>query len=267
VQAVDESQFVVHYQPRVNALDGALTGCEALVRWAHPVRGLVYPGEFIALAEESGLILRLGELVLDQVCRQLVEWRTRCLAVIPVSVNVSAKQFNEGGVAALFASYLQRYDLPPSLINVELTESATANNPQQLFEELAALHALGISVHLDDFGTGYSSLATLHRLDVDVLKVDRAFTAALGSGEEGQVFFKAIISMAKSLGIGVIAEGVERATELRVLQQLGCDEIQGYLIAKPLAPEELQAFCMRERDEVSAHRAVSLMTAEQRPGM
>lgn len=245
VQAIEADQFVVHYQPRVNVRSGVLVGMEALVRWVHPERALVYPSEFISIAENSGLILQLGELVMEKVCRQLAQWRAEGLPIVPVSVNASAKQFNEGKVKGLCISALARHDLPASLIEVELTESTMVNNAQQVFDELRALHALGVSVHLDDFGTGYSSLSILHKLDVDVLKVDQAFTAQLGKTTEGEIFFRAIISMAKALGMRIIAEGVETHEQLQLLHELGCDEIQGYLISKPLPADEVSRLYLR----------------------
>jgi diguanylate cyclase (GGDEF)-like protein len=242
LQAMEADQFIVHYQPRVDALSGALVGMEALVRWAHPVRGLVYPADFMPIAESSGLIIQLGEIVMEKVCMQLAQWRSEGLCVVPVSVNASAKQFDEGRVRDLLTSHVVRYGLSASLVEIELTESTMVSNAEQVFEELTALHAIGVSVHLDDFGTGYSSLSILHKLDVDVLKVDQAFTSQLGKSEEGEILFKAIISMAKALNMRVIAEGVETLEQLRLLQRLGCDEIQGYLVSKPLPAQEIFHF-------------------------
>jgi len=242
VQALEQDQFVIHYQPRVDARSGTLLGLEALVRWQHPVRGLVYPGDFVPIAEGSGLILQLGAMVMDKVCAQLAQWRAEGLDPVPVSVNASARQFNEGSVDEVLAMHVRRHGLPPSLIEIELTESIMVSNAEQVFDQLTALHAMGVSVHLDDFGTGYSSLSILHKLDVDVLKVDRAFTAQLGTGREGEILFKAIISMAKALNMRVVAEGVEHAGQLGLLQQLGCDEVQGYLVSRPLPAPEVRQF-------------------------
>lgn len=242
VLALEQDQFVIHYQPRVDARSGALLGLEALVRWQHPTRGLVYPGDFVPIAEGSGLILQLGAMVMDKVCAQLAQWREEGLHAVPVSVNASARQFNEGSVDDVLAMHVRRHGLPPSLIEIELTESIMLSNAGQVFDQLTALHAMGVSVHLDDFGTGYSSLSILHKLDVDVLKVDRAFTAQLGTGREGQILFKAIISMAKALDMRVVAEGVEDVEQLTLLQQLGCDEVQGYLVSRPLPAAEVRHF-------------------------
>ncbi|HEY8606063.1 MAG TPA: EAL domain-containing protein [Noviherbaspirillum sp.] len=254
-RATENDEFIVHYQPRVSLRNGTLAGLEALVRWQHPVRGIVYPGDFIPAAESTGLILRLGEIVMDKVGAQLAQWRAEGMPLVPVSVNISGKQFNDGSVTGLVERCLQQYGLPASTIEVELTESTMATNAQQVAHELAALRAMGVSVHLDDFGTGYSSLAMLHSLDVDVLKVDRAFTSRLGRAEEGEVLFRAIISMAKALEMKVIAEGVESDGQLRILQQLGCEEVQGYLMSAPLPASEVRAFQVPVFGQAEAARA------------
>ncbi|MBK4738175.1 bifunctional diguanylate cyclase/phosphodiesterase [Noviherbaspirillum pedocola] len=240
--AIEEDQFIVHYQPRVNTHSGELVGMEALVRWQHPEKGLLYPGAFIDIAEASNLIVQLGEVVMDKVCAQLAQWQAEGRALVPVSVNASARQFDEGRVKDLCIRALRRHGIDARYIEIELTESIMANNAQQVFEELRSLHEIGVPVHLDDFGTGYSSLAALHKLDVDVLKVDRAFTAQLGAAQEGEVFFSAIVSMARALGMRVIAEGVETPQQLAVLQRLGCDEVQGYLVSRPLPAAEVVRF-------------------------
>lgn len=242
--ALEKDQFVIHYQPRVDALTGALAGFEALVRWQHPTRGLLYPGSFIDIAETSGLILRLGDLVMEKVCSQLAAWRQQKLPLVPVSINASAKQFNEGCVTDLLAGCVARFDLPASLIEIELTESTMVTNEQQVAKQLTELRAMGVAVHLDDFGTGYSSLSMLYKLDVDVLKVDRSFTAQLGDAGEGEILFKAIISMAQALGMRVVAEGVETHQQQQMLMRLGCNELQGFLISKPRPASDVFPFCM-----------------------
>jgi diguanylate cyclase (GGDEF)-like protein len=257
LQAIERDEFVVHYQPRVAAATGRLAGMEALVRWQHPQKGLLLPGSFIGIAESSNLIVQLAEIVMDKVCAQLAQWRAMGYATAPVSVNASARQFDEGKVRDLCIRSLRRHGIPAELIEIELTESIMANNAQQVYEELQALHAIGVSVHLDDFGTGYSSLSALHKLDVDVLKVDRAFTAQLGLGQEGEVFFGAIVSMAKALGMRVIAEGVETPQQLEILRRLGCDEVQGYLICKPLPAGEVTWFYEEQGTAIDAHASNS----------
>jgi diguanylate cyclase (GGDEF)-like protein/PAS domain S-box-containing protein len=233
-EAVERDEFVLHYQPRVDTATGELRSMEALVRWQHPQRGLVGPLEFIEVAEAMGLIQALGHLVADKVCEQIGAWQAAGLPVVPVSINVSAHQFNRGDVPGMIAACIARHRIAPALLEVELTESCMLAADRPVADELSAIKALGIRLLVDDFGTGYSSLSQLQQLDLDVLKVDRAFTARLGSGREGVAFFHAIVSMAHVLNMSVVAEGVESADELQILLELGCDEVQGYYISKPL---------------------------------
>jgi predicted signal transduction protein with EAL and GGDEF domain len=239
IAALRDDQFTVFYQPRVDASTGRLIGLEALVRWMHPERGLVPPGEFVPLAEETGLVIPMGEVVIEKVCAQLAQWRSLQIALVPVSINVSSRQFSAGNVADVIAENLAAHDVPPELIEVEITESSMMGEQAEVAASLAALRAQGIRLLVDDFGTGYSSLSQLQRLDVDGLKIDRAFTAELGRTREGEVFVKAIVSMAHALGMTVTAEGVETGMQLDILQALGCNEIQGFLIARPVPPNRI----------------------------
>src|SRR5690606_10666072 len=234
-----DDQFLIHYQPRVHAQSGKLLGAEALIRWQHPQRGLIQPADFIALAEETGMIGQIGDIVVDKVCAQMTDWRSQGLDVVPISVNISARQFADNKVQRAIAAGLEKYALPSSLLEIELTESAMMRGDGDLFDEIASLSGMGIGIHIDDFGTGYSSLSQLQRMDTDVLKVDRTFTSQLGCGREGERFFTAIVSMAKALGMRVVAEGVETAEQLSILRTLTCDEIQGFFIAHPLPADEM----------------------------
>jgi predicted signal transduction protein with EAL and GGDEF domain len=245
VDAIEEDQFVLHYQPRVDARDGRLLSMEALLRWQHPVLGMVPPAEFIPLAESTGLIVRIGQLVIDKACAQVAAWRELGMEVVPVSINVSARQFRRGSVPGHLAAALRRHGLPAHLVEVEITESAMMSEHDDILAELAELRALGIKLHVDDFGTGYSSLSQLQRLKMDVLKVDRAFTAELGRSKEGTVFFQAIVSMAHALGMSVVAEGVETVEQLEILRGLECNEVQGYLIARPVGAHEMATLMKR----------------------
>ncbi len=236
-QAVGRGEFVVHYQPRVSTATGQLSSVEALVRWQHPQRGLLMPSEFISVAEDAGLIVPISEIVITQVGAQLAQWREQGVPPVPVSVNVSPRQLQEGGTAAFLTQMLRHHHLPVSLLEVEITESAMVDRGPVISRELEAIRALGIRMMIDDFGTGYSSLAQLHRLDVDVLKVDQAFTHTLAENAEGELLYRAIVSMATALGMRVVAEGVETVEQLRLLQLIGCDEIQGFIIAPALPAE------------------------------
>lgn len=237
--AIEQDRFVLHYQPRVDAISGVICGMEALVRWIDPVRGMIPPLEFIPEAERTGLILPLGALVLDKACRQIAEWKKQGLPMAPVSVNVSARQFNEGDIKSHLLDCISRHGITAADVQIELTESAMMGEQADVADQLAAIRSRGIKLMVDDFGTGYSSLSQLQRLDMDVLKVDRAFTAELGKTGEGQVFFKAIVSMAHALGMKVTAEGVENMQQLAILRALGCDEVQGYFISRPVPADDM----------------------------
>ena len=238
LRALKEDEFVVYYQPRFRPATREIVGMEALVRWIHPSRGVVPPNEFIPIAESSELIVQLGEIVALKVARQIRQWLASGYAVVPISINVSARQFSNGKVHTLIASVLKETDIDASLLEVEITESAMMGDDDEVSLQLAALDKLGVKTHVDDFGTGYSSLAMLQKLSLDVLKIDRAFTATLGKKPESEILFRAIVSMGHSLGMEVVAEGVETQEQLDLIVKLGCDEVQGYLFARPMPAAE-----------------------------
>jgi diguanylate cyclase (GGDEF)-like protein len=240
-QAIAAGQLELHYQPRVLGQTGELSSMEALVRWRHPTRGLVAPDDFIPLAEESGLILPLGELVMSTACAQLAQWQAQGLPVVPLSINVSVRQIDKGGVSAFLARCMALHRIDAAQIEVEITESATMAKEGAGGAELAAIRALGVKLYVDDFGTGYSSLSQLKRLDMDGLKVDQSFTAQLDGGAEDLAFFTAIVAMAHAIGMRVVAEGVETAGQLRILQTLHCDEVQGYYVSAPVPADAVPA--------------------------
>jgi diguanylate cyclase (GGDEF)-like protein len=244
--AIENDEFLLYYQPRVDTSSGELRGLEALVRWLDPELGLVPPNEFIPIAEDTGLIVQLGELIIKKACADVAQWKGQRLPVVPVSINVSPRQFSQGGLSTLVRSCIAHYGLDPHLIQIEITESCMMGQDEQVTAELTALRALGIKLYVDDFGTGYSSMSQLQRLKLDGLKVDQAFTAQLGGSKEGEVFFMAILSMAHVLGMTLVAEGVETPEQLRALQAMSCDEIQGYLISKPMPADEIVAL-MKKR--------------------
>ncbi|MFL9878927.1 EAL domain-containing protein [Herbaspirillum rhizosphaerae] len=243
--AIERDEFILHFQPRVNTATGEFCSMEALARWQHPVRGMVSPLEFIPVAEETGLILKLGELIIRKACAQLAQWKAEGLPALPTSVNVSSRQLNQGNLNTIIATALRDYAIDPAQIEIELTESCMMADTLEIAEELASFQELGIKLLVDDFGTGYSSLSQLQRLDLDVLKVDKAFTAELGVRAEGEVFFNAIVSMAHALHMTVVAEGVETVQQLQLLQALGCDEVQGYYISHPLPAAEIPGLMRR----------------------
>jgi diguanylate cyclase (GGDEF)-like protein len=212
-RAIENDEFEMVYQSRVDVLTGELVGLEALVRWRDPKLGLITPDRFIGLAEETGLILRLGEMVIDKVCWQLSVWMRHGGPMVPVSVNVSPRQFNEADVRQLLQDCLGRHEVGAHLLEVELTESSVMGDNAHVSEVLESLQKMGIKLLVDDFGTGYSSLSQLHRLDFDVLKVDRAFTQNIERTEQDRAFFTAIVTMAHALDMRVVAEGVENAVK------------------------------------------------------
>lgn len=240
--ALENNQIVVFYQPRVDLSTGRTTSMEALARWAHPTQGILEPREFIPLAEERGLIVQLGEIVIEKVCEQLASWERLGGDVLPVSINVSALHFNGEDLAGKVERALKRHNIHPDLVEIELTESAMMKNVGSVRNSLTLLQEIGIKLLVDDFGTGYSSLSQLQELEFDVLKVDGAFTSRLEKTTEGNILFATIIKMAHSLGMRVVAEGVETIEQARALKALQCDEVQGYLISHPVAPGRQQPF-------------------------
>jgi diguanylate cyclase (GGDEF)-like protein len=243
--AITQGQLLLHYQPKIDTDTGALQGAEALVRWQHPSRGLVAPGEFIALAEESGLILPLTDWVLDSVCRQLRAWADSGLACPPLSVNLSAASLGRGGLVDQLDKLMVAHGLRPEQLVLEVTESMLIQEIEATIAILAALRARGYGLSLDDFGTGYSSLSQLKRLPIDELKIDRSFVVdAAGPGRDGPLV-SAIIAMGRELGLKVVAEGVESTAQSQFLQGRGCHLQQGYLFSRPLPVADFEALLRR----------------------
>jgi EAL domain-containing protein (putative c-di-GMP-specific phosphodiesterase class I) len=212
---------------------------EALIRWRHPERGLLSPVEFIGVAEQTGLIVPIGEYVIRKVCAQIAEWRTEGLPVKPVSVNVSALQLRGEGLRQALVESLQKNNLPTELIAFELTESSMLDEDGVAQSELRKFREMGIELEIDDFGTGYSSLSKLQSLDIDVLKIDQSFVRRLGKDAQANTLCETMVSVGRSLDITVVAEGIETAEQLQLLQRMGCDQIQGYLISHPVPAEEI----------------------------
>jgi diguanylate cyclase (GGDEF)-like protein len=239
-QALAGQQFELHFQPRVDLRDGSLAGMEALVRWRHPVRGLVLPGDFIPLMEESGLIAELGSVVIDLAVRQAARWRQSLPATFRLSFNVSPLQFAAGDPVALVDEAVLRYGASHENLEIEITESALIDQPGHVRQALLACRKRGVRVALDDFGTGYSSLSYLRTLPLDILKVDRSFVQAIGNAQGGSSLVMAILSMATALGMECVGEGVETQAQLQFLGQSGCREAQGFLIAQPMPAQLLE---------------------------
>ncbi|MFJ2548130.1 EAL domain-containing protein [Pseudomonas sp. NPDC087612] len=238
-KAIEERQLQVYYQPKLCLATGRLHAAEALVRWQHPQWGMVPPSDFIGLAEETGLIAPMGEFVLRQACWQACEWQRMGLAPIRVSVNLSVYQLRQGKLVSLVRQVLEESGLAPHLLELELTESQLLDSVEHIIATFRQLHELGVKLAIDDFGTGYSSLSYLKRFPVDYVKIDQAFIRGLREGSEDAAITRAIIAMAQSLDLQVVAEGVETAEQLDFLRKQGCNEVQGYLISRPVPAQEL----------------------------
>jgi diguanylate cyclase (GGDEF)-like protein len=238
-RALERNELALHYQPKVSLKTGAIVGAEALVRWLHPEWGLVRPARFIPLAEETGLIVSIGEWVLREACRQARAWLDAGLEPGVVSVNLSVRQFRQEGLVRTVSRILQESGLDPAQLEMELTESMVMHNVDAAIAVLQGLKQLGVTLSVDDFGTGYSSLSYLKDLPIDTLKIDRSFVRDIGTGEEAEdgVLAQAIISLGHALHLKVIAEGVETDAQMRFLRRHGCDEVQGFFYGEPVPPD------------------------------
>jgi diguanylate cyclase (GGDEF)-like protein len=238
-QALKNGEFVLHYQPRVSAVSGRATGLEALLRWRHPEWGLVEPARFVPILEETGLIVPVGAWVLAEACRQAKSWQSAARAPVRVSVNLSPRQFRNEGLLTAVGGVLRASGLPAGLLELELTESLLMENVEYAMDVLHKLKALGASISIDDFGTGYSSLGYLKRFPIDILKIDRSFVRDIASGAKDAAIVDAICALARSLDIGLVAEGVEHAWQAEYVCARHCAELQGYLFCRPIPPEEV----------------------------
>ncbi|MBV8472798.1 MAG: EAL domain-containing protein, partial [Hyphomicrobiales bacterium] len=246
--AIAENQFHLHFQPVIGAADRQVKSFEALLRWAHPTKGNVPPGEFIALAEEVGLIVQIGEWVIREACKEAAKWPRD----IKVAVNVSAMQFKSSGLIQAISNALKQSGVDGSRLIVEVTESVMIGDTSQAIGILHAIRDLHIMIAMDDFGTGYSSLSYLHRFPFDKIKIDRSFVSDLGGRKDSIAIVRAIASLAKALGMETVAEGVETEEQLASLEAEACDEIQGFLISRPMPPAEIPGFLAASREATTA---------------
>ena len=237
-RAIEREEFVIHYQPIVSLSDFRLRGFEALVRWQHPERGFISPMDFIPVAEETGMIIQIGEYVLREACRQMQHWQKGFPVDPPlyVTVNLSSKQFSQTTLISKVAMILQETGVRPHTVKLEITESVVMENIDTATDMLRQLRALGVQLAIDDFGTGYSSLSYLHRFPIDTLKIDRSFVTRMSENNENTEIVRTIVVLAQNLGMDVVAEGVETNEQLVLLQKLGCENGQGYFFSKPVAP-------------------------------
>ncbi len=248
-KALRNDELSLFYQPQVDTTNGEIVGLEALIRWENPNEGRIPPGVFIPVAEETGLILGIGEWVINEACRQSREWQKAGLPGVQVSVNISGQQFGKQDLARIISTALLRNKIPPNRLEVEITESAIMENPDRAIKDLDAIKALGVGIALDDFGTGYSSFSYLHRFPIDTLKIDRSFIQTIGTTEESAELVAAIIAMAHIMHLRVVAEGIETEEQLGVLAERDCDVIQGFLFQTPVPadqiPELLRRRCLK----------------------
>jgi diguanylate cyclase len=245
-KAIELHQLELYYQPKVDAETGQVSAVEALLRWNHPERGLVTPDVFIPLAERLGLIIAIGDWVLEQTCRQMREWAREGIRM-RVAVNLSARQLMQHGLSTRIERILERFGVAPELLTCEVTESTAMSDTRSAHRALTLLGRLGVNVSIDDFGTGYSSLSYLRQLPATELKIDRSFICDIDTNNDARAIVRAVIQMAHSLELKVVAEGVETIAQRDILQALGCDEFQGFLFSKPLPAATVLKWALTER--------------------
>jgi diguanylate cyclase (GGDEF)-like protein len=255
-QAIENGELLLHYQPRVEVDSLRITGVEALIRWQNPLLGLVSPADFIPLAEETGLILPIGDWVLREACRQNKAWQEKGVATMRVSVNISALQLQRQDLAESVIQILEETQLAPEFLELELTESSIMSNAKSTIDVLTKLQSMGVMISIDDFGTGFSSLSYLKRLPIDALKIDQSFVRDVSTDQDDAALVMAIITLAHNLRLRVVAEGVETEEQWNFLHLLKCDEIQGFLFSKPLPPDALERLLVSHRDNPVAHEAL-----------
>jgi EAL domain-containing protein (putative c-di-GMP-specific phosphodiesterase class I) len=246
--AIARSELLLHYQPQVDVRSGGIIGVEALLRWNDPGRGLVPPMQFIPLAEDTGLIMAIGEWVLREACGQAKRWQDAGLGPLVMAVNLSPRQFRQKNLVEMVAAILAETGLPPGCLELEITESTMMHRAEEAAVGLRDLHDLGVQISLDDFGTGYSSLAYLHRFPVHTLKVDQSFVRDIRSDRDDAAIVSTVISLARQLKLKSLAEGVETKEQLAFLRTRGCDSYQGYLFCRPQPAAEIEALLTSLRD-------------------
>jgi len=246
-RALERDEFVLHYQPQLSLSSGKIIGMEALVRWNHPTEGMIAPTRFIGLAEEMGLIVPIGAWVLRTACLQTMAWQKAGFGPLRVAVNLSPRQFGQQSLVQSIDDVLRETGMTPSLLELELTEGTVMHDVDHAIDVLRNLKALGVHISIDDFGTGYSSLSYLRRFPIDVLKIDQSFVRELSIDADDAAIVRAIITLAHSLRLQVIAEGVENAAQLEFLRAEGCDLMQGYLFSRPLGTEAFEQLLREDR--------------------
>lgn len=245
--AIENEEFVIYYQPKFNLKVGELVGVEALVRWEHPSRGLIPPDDFIPLAEETGLINPLGKWIIETACKQWSEWQQKGYQVSNLAINISARQFHEQDLADIFRQAIEKYNILPKCLEIELTENVLVQDHKGASIILNELHDMGIRIALDDFGTGYASMAYLKDFPINTVKIDRSFIAGIPDGKESMAIVQAIAGLAQALGLCLVAEGVETDQQIEFLKNIDCEQGQGYYWSKALAAEIFEVEFLGER--------------------
>jgi EAL domain-containing protein (putative c-di-GMP-specific phosphodiesterase class I) len=246
-RAVEHSAFLLHYQPIVRLADRRLAGVEALIRWEHSERGLVSPTEFVHLAEETGLIFEIGRWVLEHACADMRRWIDAYATELEISVNISSRQFSQPNLVDQVAQALRQSGLPPARLKLEITESVIMENAEAALAMLTRLKELGARVSIDDFGTGYSSLGYLLRFPADSIKIDRSFVTSLGRGRRHEQVVEAIVSLGRSLGMDIVAEGIETEEQHAQLLAMNCPYGQGFLFSRPVDAARIEAMLAKQR--------------------
>ncbi len=249
-RSLEHEEFVLYYQPKIDLASQRMIGTEALIRWRHPELGILPPGEFIPLAEEIGMIESIGNWVIKTACKQIAEWQDKYKVTLPVAVNISARQFRNPGFVPYIDTVLQEFQLEPSCLEIEITESAIMEQTRQTSLAMKQLKERNIRVSIDDFGTGYSSLNYLRRFMIDTLKIDRSFVQEITEGTDEAAITCAIIALGRSLNMNVVAEGVETGEQARFLFKNGCNEAQGYHFSKPIPAEEITRYMQHQQQEM-----------------
>ena len=250
-QAIKEDEFCLHYQPKVELQHFGLTGMEALIRWQHPEHGLIFPNEFIGLAEAHDLVVPLGHWIIEAVCRQQAAWRDKGLPLVPVAINVSAKQLHDDRLISTVRESLRRHRLSPELLEIEVTESCFIEDLEAARKTLERLCQEGLKIYLDDYGTGYSGLSHIKTLPVYALKIDRSFIRDIRNDNSDGMIVASTVSLARNLGLKVVAEGVETKAQLMHLKVMGCDQVQGFYLQRPVAAEQLEILLQKGRFDVA----------------
>jgi EAL domain-containing protein (putative c-di-GMP-specific phosphodiesterase class I) len=244
-KAIKRNEFILHFQPRVDTVTGTMVGAEALIRWNHPKWGLVSPGEFIPLAEETGFINEMSDWVIQEVCEQLEEWKEKEFQLVPISINLSAKTLMKADLVQKIKKSLAACSIPPCFMEIEITEDSLIKNEGSALRAIQLLRDFGIAISIDDFGTGYSSIGYLKKFKVDYIKIDRTFIKDIHENIEDSTIVQSIILLAKGFSLKIVAEGVETQQQLEVLKKLKCHIIQGYLFSKPLPAHQFAKLLTR----------------------